>query len=224
LREVRILEQLDHPRIVAFRESGEANGRFFFAMDHVRGKTVDQLVKTRGPLNTKLAVRIICQVLEALRYAHRRKFVHRDIKPANILIADEEGRRAVKLADFGLAKVYHASQLSGLTMTGEIGGTPQFMAPEHITNYRDVQPAADQYSTAVTLYYMLTKAFPIDVPAHFALAILAVLEKDPVPIAHRRPDTPKGLAKAIHRALSREPKDRFPNVEAFRKALAPFGR
>jgi len=224
VREAEILRQLDHPHIVEFRDLGEANGVFFFAMDYVRGTNAYRLVNEERPLQTKIAVRIICQELDALSYAHDRGFVQRDIKPSNILIAEEVGRRTVKLADFGLAKIYHASHLSGLTMSDEIGGRPHFMPPEQITNDCQVELSADQYSTAVTLYHMLTGAYTVDLPSHFALAILAVLEEEPVPIWNRRRDVPKALGKAIHRALSREPAARFPNVGSFRKALIPFGR
>jgi serine/threonine-protein kinase len=223
-REANVLCRINHPNIASFRHMGETNGQFFFAMDYVRGVNATQLIKEKGPLPTRLAARIICQVLDALHYAHNEGFVHRDIKPANILLTVEKGRRTVKLTDFGLARVYHASQLSGLTMSGEMGGTPHFMAPEQITRYREVRPASDQYSAAVTLYYLLTGKFTLDLPPNREAALLAVMEDDAISIWKYRSDIPSPLGKAIHQALSRKPKDRFPNVDTFRKALAPFAK
>jgi serine/threonine-protein kinase len=223
LREAEVLRQLTHPNIVAFRDVGEAEGRLYFAMDYVRGTDLSKLVKQQGIFAVPMAIRLVSQVLLALAHAHSRGFVHRDIKPANILLPDAENGR-IKVADFGLARVYQASQLSGLTMGGEIGGTPGYLPPEQITNFRDVCPAADQYSSAAMLYYLLTSRYVFDFKDVGMRAILQVLEDEPVPIRTRRPELPEGLAAVIHKALSREPVDRFPDVQTFCQALAPFAR
>ena len=103
-------------------------------------------------------------MLAGLAHAHAKGFVHRDIKPSNVLIGRNGTKRVVKLADFGLARVYESSRISGLTMQGEVGGTPAFMAPEQVTHYREVKPTADQYSAAATLYTMLTNRTTHDLP------------------------------------------------------------
>jgi serine/threonine-protein kinase len=220
LREADVLRQLVHPSIVAFREVGETNGRLFFAMDYVRGTDLSRLLKQQGQFAIPTVIRYTSQVLVALAYAHSRGFVHRDIKPANILLAEHDGR--VKVADFGLARVFQASQLSGLTLGGEVGGTAGYMPPEQITNFRDVSPAADQYSTAAMLYHLLTGRYVFDFKAPGMRSILQVLEDAPIPIRARRPDLPEGLAVVIHKALEREPGGRYPDVQAFCRALAPF--
>jgi serine/threonine-protein kinase len=222
LREARILGQLQHPHIVAFHEMGEANGQLFFSMDYVQGSDAAGLLHSQGPLPVRSAVRIACQALSALDYAHGRGFVHRDVKPANLLLAEEAGRKTVKVADFGLARVYQQSQLSGLTLQGDVGGTPAFMPPEHITHFREARPAADQYATAATLYNLLTDRYLFDFKGPASSAISMILEEEPVPIRSRRADLPDGLAAAIHRALAKEPEARFASVQAFRKALMPF--
>jgi serine/threonine-protein kinase len=219
LREARILEALDHPHIVAFREMGEANGLLYFAMDYVKGTDAAGLLREDGPLDVDRAVDLVAQVLQALDYAHAKRFVHRDIKPANILVARRDGQEHVCLADFGLARVYQASQLSGLTVTGAVGGTPAFMAPEQVTSYRDARPAADQYAVAATLYNLLTGSFTHDFPASVHERLVQLLHEDPVPIQDRCADLPDALADVIHRALSRDPRRRYGDARTFRRAL-----
>ena len=160
LRECRILAGLDHPSVVAFRDAGEAGGVIFLAMDLVDGPDLGRVLAEQGPQGVRTAVRVICQVLGGLAHAHAKGFVHRDIKPTNVLVGRDGTKRVAKLADFGLARVYEASRLSGLTLQGETGGTPAFMAPEQVTHYRQVRPAADQYSAAAALYKLLTDRYP----------------------------------------------------------------
>jgi serine/threonine-protein kinase len=222
LREASILRALDHPHIVAFRDMGSSSGLVYFAMDYARGTDAAALLNARGPLPVGRAVGLVCQVLEALEYAHARRFVHRDIKPANVLLTEEGGREVAKLADFGLARVYEASTISGLTMTRDVGGTPAFMPPEQITDYRNVTPAADQYSAAAMLYTLLTGRFIFDLPDDLNGQYGMILRDEPVPIRSRCRDIPKGLAQAIHRALEKAAERRFPSVEILRQALRPF--
>jgi serine/threonine-protein kinase len=222
LREANILRALEHPNIVSFRDMGSAAGQLFFAMDYVAGSDACALLKEHGPLPIRRAVRLVGQILEALEYAHGKGFVHRDIKPANVLVAGSDGRDVAKVADFGLARVYQASTLSGLTVVGALGGTPPFMPPEQITNYREAMPAADQYSTAAMLYNLLTGQYVFDMPRRKHELFRMILSDPPVPIRSRRPEVPEGLAEAIHRALAKEATERFADVGALRRALLPF--
>jgi serine/threonine-protein kinase len=199
---------------------GESNGCFYFVMDYVAGTDAHALVRKEGPLAIGRAVRLTCQLLEALEYAHDRGFVHRDIKPANVLIAAANGGETAKLADFGLARVYQSSQWSGLTLSGEVGGTPSFMAPEQVLNFRDSPPSVDQYAAAATLYYLLTGNFVYDVPKEMHLLYAMILNDDPVAIRRRRAEVPAELEKVIHRALAREPGKRYRSVEGLRMSLA----
>jgi serine/threonine-protein kinase len=226
LREVDILRQLDHKHIVRLIDSGGSAGLLYFAMEYVEGIDAKEMLRRQGPLPVRTAVGMLCQLLLALEYAHdpRRKFVHRDIKPANLLVTVKDGGAAVKLADFGLARVYQASRMSGLTMKGDVGGTGPFMPPEQITEFREVRGAADQYSAAATLYNLLTGCYLYGDGTIRSQTLTHVLQEEPVPIGRRRPDLPAGLAEVIHRALHKEAKGRFPNVHAFRAALTPFAQ
>jgi serine/threonine-protein kinase len=221
LREAKILQSLDHPYIVSFHEMGEADGRLYFAMEFVPGTDANRLLKEHGPLPVGRAVGLIGQLLQALEYAHAKRFVHRDIKSANLLIREVSRRDVVKLADFGLARVYQASALSGLTLSGDVGGTVAFMAPEQIVNFREAAPPADLYSAAATLYNLLTDRYVFDFPRGTQERLQMILEGTPVPIRHRRPDVPKSLAALIHRCLAKEPAER-PDAPTLRKALLKF--
>jgi serine/threonine-protein kinase len=223
LREADILRQLDHPHIVAFREMGEVAGRLYFVMDYVPGTDAARLLQRDGPLPVGRAVGLACQLLEALAYAHGKGFVHRDVKPSNLLVTEADGREVSRLADFGLARVYQASKLSGLTLLGDVGGTPAYMAPEQITHYRESKPPVDQYAAAATLYTLLTGRHVYDDQGSVQTRLLRILQDEPVPILQRRPDLPEALAGVVHRALARHVIERFPDVEAMRQALLPFG-
>src|SRR5262249_27831717 len=156
---------------------GESNGRIYFAMDYIPGLDTAQLLGAHArPLPIRRAVELICQMLEALEYAHTRKFVHRDIEPQNLLVKQIEGQDFALLTDFGLARVYEASRMSGLTMTGEVAGTPAYMAPEQITHFREAVPATDLYAAGATLYTLLTGSAIFDLPRPMNLALLKILQ------------------------------------------------
>jgi serine/threonine-protein kinase len=224
LREASILCRLKHPNIVAFHEIGHAGQLLFFVMDYAAGPDAGMILERSGPLSVRLAVRIICQVLKALSHAHEQGFVHRDIKPSNILLAQEQRKQRVKVADFGLARVYQASELSGLTIQGKVAGTFAFMPPEQVMDFRMVQPSADQFSAGATLNNLLTGQYLFDFSGAGKIPVAVILTEDPVPIEQRRADLPPGLAEVIHRATAAEQGERYPDVTAFRQALLPFGR
>jgi eukaryotic-like serine/threonine-protein kinase len=220
LREAGSLRQLEHPHLVRLLDLGESAGRLFFATEYVPGSDAAALLKHNGPLPVGAAVTLVCQVLKALEYAHGLGFVHRDIKPSNVLLTQGPQGSQVKLADFGLAGVYQASPLSGLSLTGE--AATAFLPPERITQYREAQPAADQYAVAATLYHLLTGQYVYDFQEEVHRKFTMILSQQPVSIHKRRAEVPAMLAEVIHKALAREPKARFADVKAFRLALEPL--
>jgi serine/threonine-protein kinase len=223
LRAAAPLHTLDHPRIVPLRDMGEASGRLYFVADHVPGMDAAGLLRRHGgPLPIGMAAGLVCRLLDALEHAHGRGFVHGDLKPANVLVVGEDGREDVRLADFGLARVYQGSPLSGLTLHGNLGPAVAYIAPEHLTHFHEARPPADQYAAGALLYHLLTDRLIYDLPRRLEEQIVCILQDDPVPVRERRRDLPSALADVIHRALAREPEARFADVRALRKALAPF--
>jgi serine/threonine-protein kinase len=224
LREVSVLRQLDHPRIVRFHEAGTVRGQFFFAMDYIETVALkDVLRHLPRPRAVQTMCAIVCQALEGLRYAHRRSFVHRDVKPANLLLSRTGTKLRTWLADFGLAMNYESAGLSGLTRHSEVRGSLAFMAPEQVLDCRHATPAVDLYGAGATLYYLLAEQTPHD----FAVGrdpYAVVLEEEVVPLEQRVADLPAGLATVVHKALARNPAERFASAAEMRRALRPYAR
>lgn len=222
-REIHILRQLDHPAIVQLQEFGRTADVMYFVMELIEGDNAKAWTEQQSrPMPISVGVGIVNRLLAALDYAHSRGFVHRDVKPGNILISQTGRSLHAKLTDFGLARAYQESKFSGLTLTGDLCGTPKFMAPEQITDARKVQPHSDQYAAAATLYWLLTRKYTHDFDKRIHRALNQILLEEPVPIQQRRPEISDGLAKVIHRGLSKEPGRRFESATELREALKPF--
>src|SRR4029453_17781416 len=220
-REARLASSLDHPNICTIYDLDEVDGQHFIAMQFVEGKNVPHLVAGR-PLELKTTLLIGLQVADALAAAHSRGIIHRDIKSGNVMVTSTG---QVKVLDFGLAKLLDDTDAvaagihrTELTEVGVPYGTATYAAPEQARGDR-VDKRADVFSTGVLLYEMLTGTWPfrgnttIDV-RH------AVLHDAPIPIAELRPSTiPARLQTIVDRAMEKEPRNRFQNMDEFRKEL-----
>jgi serine/threonine-protein kinase len=214
------LRDLTHRHIVGFREAGESHGLLYLVMEYVGGPSLAEVLRQQGPFDVGRAVRLMCQVLDALKEAHNNAVVHRDVKPSNVLVCTGPAGEECRLADFGLAKAYQSADV-GVTLPGAMGGTFAFAAPEMLTDFRRAGPLADQYGAAATLYCLLT-ACPPHVNENVADLLDSIRTQDAVPLGRHRPGLPDALTAAIHRAMDREPRRRFPTVKALHDTLLPY--
>ncbi len=203
-REARSAAQLAHPNIVTVIDRGEDDGRPYIVFEYVEGENLKQLVTREGALPVGTVIDLGIQIAQALEAAHERGVVHRDIKPQNVLLA-EEGR--VKVTDFGIAR---SRGTEGLTLTGTIMGTSDYIAPEQAKG-EPAGEASDIYSLGVVLYELLTGRVPYEAESPVAVAMRHV--HDPIPsVRSVRPEVPPRLDAAVRRALAKEPRDRFASM------------
>ena len=201
--EAQAVAQLEHPHIVPIYEIGEHQGQHFFSMAFVEGGSLQMRVSS-GPLPPPEAAQLVADVAQGVQYAHQHGIVHRDLKPQNILL-DQEGQP--KITDFGLAKQMQAGD--GLTASGEILGTPSYMAPEQAAGrLHDVGPAADIYALGAILYCLLTGRPPFQA-AGLSETLRQVQEQEPVALRLLNPATPRDLETVCLKCLEKQPAKRY---------------
>ena len=214
-REATHAAGLSHPNVVSIFDRGETDGSYYIVMEYVEGRTLKELLVTRGPCPVPVAISYVRQVLAALRYAHRNGIVHRDIKPHNVLV-DHEGR--VKVADFGIAR----AGSSQMTEAGSIIGTAQYLSPEQARG-APVDESSDLYSTGIVLYELLTGDLPFngETPVEIAMKHLSQVPPAPSTI---RPEIPRDLDLVVLRALAKEPAERYRSAKEMDRDLELVGR
>ncbi len=221
-REVEAAGRVRHPGFVTAFDAGEADGCFFLAMELIEGIDLERLVRDSGPLSVPLACEIVRQTAEALQHAHECGLLHRDIKPSNLMLAPPGVR--VKLLDLGLACVSDRSLTtpSEPAKSAELGGTPDYMAPEWWHDRRQVDARADLYSLGCTFYYLLTGRVPFPGDS-WAEKVLRHTLDAPLPICELRPDVSTEVGGIIERLMARERDERYPSAAEVAADLAALG-
>jgi len=216
IREARAAGRLTHSGIVTVYDVGEDNDIPYLVMEYVNGRSLATAMETGDRFNFDRIYELGFQVADALGYAHRHGVVHRDVKPANILLATPapgELERA-KIADLGVAKLA-ASQI---TTTGQLLGTPAFMAPEQFTG-APIDGRADLFSLGVIVYWLATGDKPFGGDTITAVSYKIVNVEPPMP-RRLNPAVPLALEKIIMRCLEKDPAARYPSGEALAADLA----
>jgi serine/threonine protein kinase len=214
LREAQLVGQLSHPAVVQLYDVGiDQQGTPFLVMEYVAGKTLEQHLESSMP-TIQRACAWAADLANALALAHRAGIIHGDVKPGNILVTPEN---KVKLGDFGIARLTTQHSASGQLM-----GTPAYLAPEQIQNeFQDQR--SDQFSFGVVFYQMLTGVRPF--AGNSLGAVCAqILNDEPVPPSHHNPAVPPALDHVVARCLAKNPQDRFASCEDLAKSLYPFSR
>ena len=221
-QEAQVLARLEHPHLPRVVDLGEHDGCPYLAMELIEGQDLRRRVEREGVPPWTWSVRLLAQVARALEHCHQRGVVHRDVKPANVVVEAGSGRPV--LVDFGLLQrdprrfgELSMDQLSALSVSGELKGTPHYMPPEQARG-EPVGPAADVYALGATLCFLLTGQPPFPEQG-LVQVVQAVLSAPPPDLRQRDPSLPRELAALCQRALAKDPAQRPPSALAVAEAL-----
>lgn len=223
-REVKAAARLSHPNVVTAYDADQAGDIHFLVMEYVEGEDLGALVRRKGPLPVNQAVNYVLQAAQGLEYAHTQGVVHRDIKPSNLLV-DRQGR--VKILDLGLARFQEragpdeATVDPGLTRSGQVMGTVDYMPPEQAADVRRADHRADIYSLGCTLFYLLAGR-PVFPGESLVEKLLAHKQQSPPSLRQYRADVPGDLDALFRRMLAKRPEDRPQSMAQVIAALRPF--
>jgi serine/threonine protein kinase len=210
-REAQSVASLTHPNIVGIHRVGRlSNDLPFIVMQYVQGRTVEDLLKARGPMDIEEARRVLSEVASAVAAAHQRGIVHRDIRPGNVLY--EEGSGRALLTDFGIAAILasgEGGQSARLTKTGELVGNPAYMSPEQLLG-EDLSERSDVYALGLLGYELLTGRSAFDASSRREM-ITAHIQQEPRKLSELRPEVGADLEELLARCLAKEPEHR-PNA------------
>ncbi|MDB4889788.1 MAG: protein kinase [Gemmatimonadetes bacterium] len=218
-REASNAARIIHPNVAAVFDYGESEGLIYLVMEYVDGEPLSRLLAREAPLGLDRAIEITRQIADGLGAAHELGIIHRDLKPDNILITrTRAGKEVAKVVDFGIAKAMREGVEEGLTRTGQVIGTPEFMSPEQLLG-DPVDARADLYALGCMFHMMLTAAPPFDAKTREQM-IKRRLSED-VPHVHSLdPGIPESVAGIVARLLARSPEDRYGSAAELRDALA----
>ena len=205
-REARAAARLEHPSIARVLDLGEQDGRPYLVMELLEGESLAARIDRAGAMAAPEAARVVAAVADALEAAHRGGVVHRDVKPGNVFLTSDG---EVKVLDFGIASAAGEAALT----TGEMLGTPAYLAPERVLGH-PATPAADIYALGVVLYELLAGRRPFDDGSDIELA-MAHVHAHPAPLAPAAPSAPPFLVAACEQAMAKDPSARPPSAAAF---------
>jgi serine/threonine-protein kinase len=212
-QEVKISSQLEHPGIVKMYASFEENGNLYLVMEYIEGETIEQYVRQRGAIDEDESIRLICEMLSALGYAHQKGFVHRDIKPSNIMIRPNG---SICLLDFGIAKDMNSN---GLTVGQVTIGTDGYMSPEQAGGY-NIDHRSDIYSLGCVLFYMLTGHHAIEKRANDMETRMAIIQNDFPQAIDYNYNISANTQKILNRATHKNMMQRFQSCREFELELS----
>jgi serine/threonine-protein kinase len=222
-REALAASSVESPYIVQIFDAGSTReGVPYIVMELLRGRDLRNVLSDSGRLPVDQALLVAAQVLKGLHHAHAAGIVHRDLKPDNVFLVEREDEpMRIKLLDFGVSKIARAgdSPLKTLTRQGTVVGTPYYMSPEQAQAFPDVDGRTDIYSLGAILYEALAGRPPIEGKT-YEQVIVNICVHDVENVRTFNPDVPEGIAQLIHKALSRERADRFPDARAMLEAIA----
>jgi serine/threonine-protein kinase len=214
LREIRTAARLQHPHILPVYDSGGTDTLLYYVMPLVEGESLRARLSRERRLPLAEVLRLAREVGKALAYAHRSSLIHRDIKPENVLLYDGHAM----VVDFGIAKAMQESGDPNLTQTGTGIGTPAYMSPEQAFGEGAIDGRSDQYSLACMLFELLTGELPFAGATAAAIMVQKTTQASPS-LQVIGAGVPAGVTRAIRRALSRDPAERFESIDAFLAAL-----
>jgi eukaryotic-like serine/threonine-protein kinase len=201
LGEAHMVGKLQHPNIVPIFDAGEEGGRRYVVTEHVHGaRTLSAYCRPGSLLPIDQVIGIVYKCAKALNYAHSRGVVHRDIKPSNILLTQDGD---VRIVDFGIALVSD----SDVSLLEGVAGSPAYMSPEQVLG-QELDPRSDLYSLGAVMYEMLCGHRPFRAGALGKL-LRQVVQSSPEPLRQVRPEIPEDIEAVVHRALEKEPDNRY---------------
>ena len=214
LQEIRFISRLNHPNIGGLIDSGEREWLIYYVMPYFEGPTLQQYLQKYRRLEINDALRLGHDLLDILAHAHENDIVHRDVKPDNIVLASG----GAVLLDFGIARAIALSGQTHLTRSGIAIGTSSYMSPEQITALRELDHRSDLYSTGCVLFEAFAGRSPFAHPNE-GVVLNRHLNDPPPDLRELRPEAPVAAARAIARAMAKDPDDRWANARAM---LAAF--
>lgn len=216
--EIRLARKISHRNVVRTHDLGETGGVYFITMEYVEGKSLRDLIRSRGRLPVGVTLSVAKQLCRALEVAHEQGVIHRDIKSQNIVV---EPSGVLKVMDFGIARLAQRAAGAGMTQAGMVVGTPEYMAPEQLLG-DEVDARVDIYAAGVVFYECLTGRLPFVADSPITL-IAKLLEEEPTPVRDVNPEVPPPLAELVMRAMARNAAQRPPTAAALHDSLERLG-